>query len=213
MLEPLWLQSSNKTVEGWPVKFSALLEKLQQHSFCPLMPDETKWFNQQESLKAFLLHSYQGIPTQDLVGSIVGYAVAHDQDSDSDIHKLSAALLRLRYPGLFDTPRCVYFLVMCKGLKGNPRKPSPYLLQTASARLESSPCILSYQRDSEEQSDQPDSEEQGDQPDMWGQCHPRSLLESVFLNDWYQAASDLWKKAEAKLLQYCATASAKTCMS
>ena len=92
--------------------------------------------------------------------------------SATDIHKLSAALLCLRCPGLFDTPRCVYFLVMCKGLKGNPRKPSPYLLQTASARLESSPCILSYQRDSEEQSDQPDSEEQGYQLDMWGQCTP-----------------------------------------
>ena len=31
MLEPLWQQSANKSVEDWPVnlKFSALLEKLQ----------------------------------------------------------------------------------------------------------------------------------------------------------------------------------------
>ena len=51
---------------------------------------------------------------------------------------------------------------MCKR---NPRNPAPYLRQTASARRESSPCILGDQPDSEGQSDQPDSQEQSDQPD------------------------------------------------
>ena len=69
----------------------------------------------------------------------------------------SGNVLRLRCPGRFDAPRCVDFRVMCKR---NPRNPAPYLRQTASARLESSPCILGDQPDSEEQSDQPDSEEQ-----------------------------------------------------
>ena len=45
ILKPLWPQSANKTVEDWPTKFSALLEKLQQHGFYPLMPDETNLFN------------------------------------------------------------------------------------------------------------------------------------------------------------------------
>ena len=48
-------------------------------------------------------------------------------------------VLHLRCPGRFDAPRCVGFRVMCKG---NPHKPAPYLRQTASARLESSPYIL-----------------------------------------------------------------------
>ena len=49
-------------------------------------------------------------------------------------------VLRLRCPGgLFDAPKYVDFRVMCKR---NPRNPGPYLRQTASARLESSPCIL-----------------------------------------------------------------------
>ena len=87
MSEPLWLQTANKT-EGWPVKFSALLDKLQQHGFCALKPDKTNLFNQQE----FLWNSNQGAPAQDWVGGVVGYAVAHDQDSDSHIHKQSAAL-------------------------------------------------------------------------------------------------------------------------
>ena len=87
MLKPLWLQTANKT-EGWPVTFSALLEKLQQHGFCALKPKETNLFNQQE----FLWNSHQGTPAQDWVGSIVGYAVDHNQYSDSDIHKPSAAL-------------------------------------------------------------------------------------------------------------------------
>ena len=38
MLKPLWLQSTNKTVEEWEVKFSALLETLQQHGLFTLMP-------------------------------------------------------------------------------------------------------------------------------------------------------------------------------
>ena len=90
MLEPLWQQSVNKT-EGWPVKFSALLDKLQQSGFCALKPDETNLFNQQE----FLSNSNPGTSTQDLVGSVtrvVGYAVVHDQDRDRDVHKPSAAL-------------------------------------------------------------------------------------------------------------------------
>ena len=66
----------------------------------------------------------------------------------------SGKVLRLRCPSRSDARRCVY-----------SRKPAPYLRQTASARLESSPCILSDQPDSEEQSDQPDSEEQSDQID------------------------------------------------
>ena len=74
----------------------------------------------------------------------------------------SGYVMRLRCPGRLDASRCVYFRVMCIG---NPPKPAPYLRQTTSARLESSPCILSDQPDSEEQSDQPDSEEQSDQID------------------------------------------------
>ena len=126
MLEPLWQQSVNKT-EGWPVKFSALLDKLQQSGFCALKPDETNLFNQQE----FLSNSNPGTSTQDLVGSVtrvVGYAVVHDQDRDRDVHKPSAALGKRPASALS---------------KGSPRKPVPYLLQTVSARLESSPCILS----------------------------------------------------------------------
>ena len=84
MLEPLWPQIANKT-EDWPLKFSALLDKLQQHGFCALKPDETNLFNQQE----FLWSSNQGAPAQDWVGHVVGYAVAHDQDHDGDIHKSS----------------------------------------------------------------------------------------------------------------------------
>ena len=53
------------------------------------------------------------------------------------------------------------------------------------------------QPDSEEQSDQPDSEEQSYQPHNWGQSHPRSLLENFFTFGWFQAAPDLWEKAEA----------------
>ena len=87
MLEPLWPQIAHKA-EDWSLKFSALLDKLQQHGFCALKPDETNLFNQQE----FLWNSNQGAPAQDWVGSVVGYAVAHDQDRDSDIHKPSAAL-------------------------------------------------------------------------------------------------------------------------
>ena len=113
---------------------------------------------------------------------------------------------------------------MCKR---KPRNPAPYLRQTASARLESSHCILGNQPDSEEhlgqsdqpdseeqsdqpdsqeQSDQPDSEEQSDQPDSelqsyqpynWRQSHPCSLLESLFTFGWFQAAADIWEKAEA----------------
>ena len=80
-------QIVNKT-EDWPVKFSALLDKLQQHCFCALKPDKTNLVNQQE----LLWNSNQGAPAQDWVGRVVGYAVAHDQDRDSDIHKSSAAL-------------------------------------------------------------------------------------------------------------------------
>ena len=87
MLEPQWLQIANMT-EHWPVKFSALLVKLQQHGFCTLKPDKTNLFKQQE----FLWNSNQGAPAQDWVGSVVCYAVAHDQDSDSHIHKPSVAL-------------------------------------------------------------------------------------------------------------------------
>ena len=88
ILEFLWQQSANKTVKDWPVKFCALLEKLQQHSFCSLMADEANLFNQQE----FLLNSNQGSPAQHLVGSVVGFAVANNQDCDKYIHKASAAL-------------------------------------------------------------------------------------------------------------------------
>ena len=70
-------------------------------------------------------------------------------------HSPAGNVLRLPCPGRFDAPRCAYFRVM---RKGNPRKPAPYLRRKASARLASSPCILS---------DQPDSEEQSDQPDTW----------------------------------------------
>ena len=87
MHELLWPQIANKT-EDWPVNFSALLDKLHPHGFCALKPDEINLFNQQE----FLWNSDQGAPAQDWVGSVVGYAVAHDQDRDSDIHKPSAAL-------------------------------------------------------------------------------------------------------------------------
>ena len=83
---------ANKIVQGWTVYFSALLEKLQQHGFCALKPDGTNLFNEQDFLKEYWLHSNQVAPGQDLVGSIVGYAVAHDQDGDSDIHKPSVAL-------------------------------------------------------------------------------------------------------------------------
>ena len=38
MLQPLWLQRANETVEDWPVKFSALVENLQQHGFCSPSP-------------------------------------------------------------------------------------------------------------------------------------------------------------------------------
>ena len=41
MLKPLWQQTA-KNSEGWPEKFSALLDKLQQHGFCALKPDETR---------------------------------------------------------------------------------------------------------------------------------------------------------------------------
>ena len=52
-------------------------------------------------------------------------------------------VLRLRCPGgLFDAPRYVDFRVMCKRNPRKPGDPGPYLQQTASARLESSPCIL-----------------------------------------------------------------------
>ena len=123
MLEPMWQQSASKTVEGWPVKFSALLdsENLQQHGFCTLMPKETNLSNQQEFLKEFLLHSNQGSPAQDLVGSIFCYAaVAHNQDCDSNMYKQSTALGKRPASVLSRqfrrsvTPRCVYFRVMCK---------------------------------------------------------------------------------------------------
>ena len=63
LFEPLWPQSgpprqtSNKTVEGssWPVKFSAFLEKLQQHGFCALMPEGKNRPNQQDFLKDCLI--------------------------------------------------------------------------------------------------------------------------------------------------------------
>ena len=71
----LWTQSANKTVEGWPVKFSAFPEKIQQHGFCAPKPEETTQFNQQDFLKEYLLHSNQGAPARTLVGSIVGCAV------------------------------------------------------------------------------------------------------------------------------------------
>ena len=111
------------------------------------MPKKTNLFNQQE----FLLNSNQGAQAQDLVGRIVGYAAAHNQD----IHNAA--------PGSTREMSCVCtvqafstlpgaFGVMCKG---NPRK--PYLRQSASAKLESSPCILSYHPDSEEQTDRPDN--------------------------------------------------------
>ena len=74
---------------------------------------------------------------------------------------------------------------------GNPRKPVPYLRQTASARLESNPGILN---------DQSHSEEQSDQPDSWGHSHLRSLLENFYIDDCYLAAPDLWEKAEATVL-------------
>ena len=47
-------------MEDWPEKFSALVEKLQQHGVCALRPDEpeTNLFNQQK----FLLNSNQGAP-------------------------------------------------------------------------------------------------------------------------------------------------------
>ena len=67
ILEPLWLQVANKT-EDWPVKFSALLYKLQQHGFCALKPNETNLFNKPE----FLWNSNQGGPAQDWMGSVVG---------------------------------------------------------------------------------------------------------------------------------------------
>ena len=75
---------------------------------------------------------------------------------------------------------------------GNPRKPVPYLRQTASARLESNPGILN---------DQSHSEEQSDQPDSWGHSHLRSLLENFYIDDCYLAAPDLWEKAEATVLK------------
>ena len=88
ILEFFLQPSTNKAVKDWPVKFSALLEKLQQHGFCSLMADETKLFNQQE----FLLNSNQGAPAQHLMGCVVSFAVASNQDCDSCIHKASAAL-------------------------------------------------------------------------------------------------------------------------
>ena len=74
MLEPLWQEIANKT-EDWPLKFSALLDKLQPHGFCSLKPGETILFNQQE----FLWNSNQDAPAQDWVGCVVGYAVEHPQ--------------------------------------------------------------------------------------------------------------------------------------
>ena len=201
MLEPLWPQIAHKAAD-WSLKFSALLDKLVQHGFCALKPDETNLFNQQE----FLWNSNQGAPAHDWVGRVVGYAVAHDQDRDSDIHKSSVALGKRPASALSRPVRrsqVPSFSCMCKR---NPRNPAPYLRQTASARLESSPCILGDQPDNEEQSDQPDSQEQRDQPDSqeqsyqphnWGQSHPRSLLENFFTFGWFRAAPDLWAKAEA----------------
>ena len=161
MLEPLWLQSANKT-EDWPVKFSALLDKLQQHGFCTLKPNETNLFKDHFNQQEFLWSSNQGAQTQDWVGSVVGNAVAHDQDHDSDVHKPSvargkrpaSALSRLVRRSV--APRCVDLHAMCKR---SPRNPAPYLRQTA--------LILGdhWQSDSEEQGDQSDSEEQSYQPD------------------------------------------------
>ena len=107
----------------------------------------------------------------DLVGRVVGYAMAHDQDGDGDIHKAAATLGRrrhLRCPNRFDAPCCVCFGVMCKG---NSRK--PYLRQTASAVTLHG--ILRHQHYSEEQSDQPDTWGQSDRnftPDLcWKILH------------------------------------------
>ena len=62
-------------------------------------------------------------------------------------------VLRLRCPGRFDDPRCI-----CFGVKGNlPRQRSTYLLQRASARLESILCILSDQPERDQQSNLPDT--------------------------------------------------------
>ena len=82
-------------------------------------------------------------------------------------------------------------------VQGSPRKLAPYLWQTASARLESSPCILRDQSDSEEQSNQPNSEGLSDQAGTGGQSHPNSVLENFFIDDWYRVAPDLEEKAEA----------------
>ena len=58
--------------------FGVLMDR--PHAKCSLW-DTFFWWN-----------SNQGAPAQDLVGRVAGYAVAHDQDGDSDIHKPSTAL-------------------------------------------------------------------------------------------------------------------------
>ena len=101
---PLWPQSTNETVEDWPVRFCALPQCILGRKITTawllltkaLRPDKTNLFNQQEPL----LNSNQGAPAQDLVGSIFGYAVAHDQDSDSDITS------SLQHWGNVLRPRC-----------------------------------------------------------------------------------------------------------
>ena len=46
------------------------------------MPDKTNLFYQKEFLK-----DNEGTPAQDLVGSVFGYAVAHDQGCNCGVHK------------------------------------------------------------------------------------------------------------------------------
>ena len=77
--------------EGWPVKFSAVppvLDKLQQHGFCALKPNETNLFNQQEFLWNCLIKA----PRLKIGWVALSDAVAHDQDSDREIQKQSVAI-------------------------------------------------------------------------------------------------------------------------